>query len=152
MATNAIRFIKAVRQDVAKVEKAYIKFHRAVHLEALRRIIKRTPSDTGRLRGNWQTTVGAPASGTVPKDVNAISQGLAVLSQLGLFETTWITNNLDYASYIENGQFVPPDPGPSKDPRKGRKGRVLVKGGYSVQAPQGMVAITLDELRPLVQG
>jgi hypothetical protein len=150
MGVNLFQFTQQVELDATEMYAALVKFHRAVHLEALKRIIKRTPVDLGTARSSWMSTIGLPASGDT-KQASAVNQGIAVLASLAPFQTTWITNNLEYISYLEYGEFEPPDPGPSKDRRKGRKGRILVKGGYSVQAPQGMVGITVDELRPLVQ-
>jgi len=130
-------------------------------LDALRRIVRRTPVDTGRARGNWQVSLGEPAIGEVPfaygpidsKASGTIEKGKIVINTVGLGGGTgqlppivWITNNVPYILVLEEGGFVPSDPGPSKDPRKGREGRVLVSGGYSVQAPNGMVAVTLQEL------
>ena len=36
---------------------------RAIVLELFGSVIKDTPVDTGRARGNWQTTIGTPANG-----------------------------------------------------------------------------------------
>ena len=135
--------------------------HKKLHLEALGRIVRRTPVDTGRARGNWQSTVGSPAGGereVAPleplkeKDIPAstvvalFDGALRDVRGMEPFSVSYLTNNLNYISVLEEGGFVPPDPGPSSDPRKDRKGRVLVRGGYSVQAPQGMVALTFAEL------
>lgn len=122
--------------------------HRKYHLTALSRVVLRTPVDTGVTRGNWQSTIGSPATGVLPKRSAAEvqSEGQAVIANVPAFGISFISNNADHIEVLENGGFVPPNPGPSKDPRKGRKGRTLVEFGYSVQAPQGMVAITAAEL------
>lgn len=87
----------------------------------------------------------------------------------GKFPTVWITNNLPYILVLEEGGY----PNPSKKEQEygslhaedvaglSRKGRKLSKkkrqsiakrfaprtrGGFSLQAPAGMVAITLQEL------
>lgn len=125
--------------------------------EALRLIVKRTPADTGRARGGWHITLGSPSSASpIAIDTNGVSTvnaGHATILQSRPFQVIWINNNVEYIRILEEGGFVPTDPGPSKTGgsaskagRKARKGKVLVKGGYSVQAPQGMVGITLQEL------
>lgn len=122
--------------------------HRALHLDALGRIVQKTPVDEGRTRGNWQSTIGAPATGQLPlrSEAEVLAEGARVASEIAPFGVSYITNNVDHILVLELGEFDPPDPGPSKDPRPGRKGRELVKGGYSVQAPRGMVAVTVEEL------
>ena len=124
---------------------------RTMALQGLNGVIYRTPVDTGRARGNWQTTVGEPASGSVDAldaSGDATKQaGERVIEGVPQFDVLWISNNLDYIDVLEHGLFDPADPGPSKDDRPGRLGRVLVSGGYSVQAPHGMVGLTVEEIR-----
>jgi hypothetical protein len=119
-------------------------------LEALTRIVGRTPVDTGRARGGWFVTIGAPSNAptnaTDPNGGAVVGAGAATIVNAPVNSIIWIQNNVDYIRILEEGGFVPTDPGPSSDPRKGRTGRTLVSGGYSVQAPQGMVAVTLQEL------
>jgi len=98
---------------------------RKIALEMFRRVILRTPVDTGRARGNWQTTIGAPAIGTVDAKDPSGCAAIAKATAVGL---TWrartgasilLTNNLPYIERLEHG--------------------------YSKQAPSGMVAITVAE-------
>jgi hypothetical protein len=149
MPTNLKQFVLEVEKgpQQKRLEKHLVNFHKAVHFEAQKRIVKRTPRDTGLTRQHWQSTLLAPASGNATG-----KQGIEVLSGLRPYSVSYITNNRDHILVLEDGGFEPPDPGPSKDKRKGRKGRVLVRGGYSVQAPHGMVAITVAELRGLTKG
>ena len=124
----------------------------AVALEALTRIVGRTPVDTGRARGGWQVAIGSPAAGEGENDqngTNTVSRGSATIRSAPPFSDVHITNNVEYIDILENGGFDPPDPGPSKDRRPGRKGRILVEGGYSTQAPRGMVDLTFQELRAI---
>jgi len=141
--------IKAVPEDVVKVTKFFA-------FEALRRIVKRTPVDTGRARGGWQVTLTVPAEGqssnTDGKGV--VAAGRSVMKAAKPFQVIWISNNVEYIRILEEGGFEPPSPGPSKTGgsssargRKARKGKVLVQNGFSTQAPQGMVGITLQELK-----
>ena len=114
-------------------------------------VVKKTPVDTGRARGAWQITVGQIPSGEPTTSIvgprgGAAAGGQAALSGLAPYQVIYISNNVPYIGVLENGGFIPPDPGPSKDKRKGRKGKILVKGGYSVQAPKGMMKLTLVEI------
>ena len=125
--------------------------------EVLRRVVRRTPVDTGRARGGWQVTLHNPAENagtkTDPSGADAVSSGQAVIGLAQPFQVIWISNNVEYIRILEEGGFVPPNPGPSKTGgssskagRAARKGTTLVKNGYSTQAPKGMVAITLREI------
>jgi len=145
--------IEAFNLDLAReteglCEREATTLQRVISLDALRRVIDKTPVDTGRAAGNWQLGIASPA--TSPLEAfggeAAYERESPKLEEIAPFGVVFLNNNLDYISVLEDGRFVPPDPGPSKDPRPGRKGRVLVAGGFSVQAPQGMVAVTLEEL------
>lgn len=122
--------------------------HKKISLEALRRIVKRTPVDVGQARGNWQLAVNSIPAGKIldARGRDPVHEGLAALGALPPYSVVWLANNAEHAAVLEHGLFEPPDPGPSHDPRKGRKGRVLVERGFSTQAPQGMVRITFREL------
>ncbi len=69
-------------------------------------IIKQSPVDTGRFRGNWQATINTPASGTIgvvgvkTSDVDHPEQKL---SGSELKDSLYLTNNLPYAEPLENG-------------------------------------------------
>ena len=126
----------------------------------MRGLTQKTPVDTGRARGGWFLSLGDE-----PDDVGAsqaadkaegqgrrasnVGQAAKTLNSIRRrnFTTVWITNNVGYIPKLEFGLFDPPNPGPSKDPRRGRKGRILVQGGFSTQAPEGMVRVTFEELR-----
>lgn len=132
------------------VPKSLVMWQKRIVFEALRKIIKRTPRDEGRLVGGWTITVDwFPAqaqTGIEATKADAISKNIGALANLTPFRIVFISNPVEYAYVHEEGKFDPPDPGPSKSKKKGRKGKVLVKGGYSTQAPQGMVGITYQEL------
>ena len=123
-----------------------------IALEALRRIVLKTPVDTGRARSNWQLSIGRLPTEAVEgvfsptRYAQTLSDAATKLQTLPPFDIVYIANNLPYIQVLEHGSFRPPDPGPSKDPRPSRKGRVLVTGGFSVQAPRGMVRVTFEEL------
>lgn len=89
---------------------------RASILELFRLVIMSTPVDTGRLRGNWQTTINAPAVAELDRlDPNGGIALAEVLANMGgLLDVVYFSNNLPYAERIEYD-------------------------GYSAQAPEGMV-------------
>jgi hypothetical protein len=57
-----------------------------------------------------------------------------------------VSNLTDHAWVLDQGAFEPPNPGPSKDPRPERRGRVLVQDGFSTQAPDGIIGPTISEV------
>lgn len=153
MATNHVQFAIDCTKSEKQVIKEWSRWYRTLALTALRRIVLRTPVDTGRARGNWQVSLGGSVEGEkqVP---DPVGEGRALIDggvAADPFVNIWIQNNVGYINILEHGGFDPPNPGPSKDRRKGRKGKVLVSSGFSVQAPNGMVQVTLDELSAVVQ-
>lgn len=154
MPTNVNQFNLQLKVESKKIVRDdLVRWHRDVAFEALKRIVMRTPADIGITRNNWQTNIG-----TVDKTVidtpdktgaAAIAGGAEKLAALAPFQVVYISNSVEHILVLEDGLFIPKNPGPSKDPRPHRKGKIWVKGGYSVQAPQGMVKVTIAELQAL---
>jgi hypothetical protein len=144
------------REGVRIPRQSFLSFQKIIAIEAIRRVALKTPVDSGFLRNRWQISLSAP-DGIALQQNPGISVGAAVdpvvaravvaLSTLAPFGQIWIVNPAEYATIVDQGGFVPPDPGPSSDPRPGRRGRILVSGGFSVQAPAGMVDVTVQELQ-----
>ena len=105
----------------------FVLFHKKIALLALTGIVMKTPVKTGRARGNWQTTINTPATGdleTVDKSGGSVvNEGLASLTSLRPYQIVYITNNLPYIQALEEGS--------------------------SMQAPVGMVVVTLEELKTM---
>ena len=98
---------------------------RAIKLELFSGVILDTPVDTGRARGNWQTSTGYPKTSTVERaganaSLNEMRNNLG-----GLDGATYLTNNLPY---IERLEF-----------------------GYSNQAPDGMLRKNFARINQIVQ-
>jgi len=81
----------------------------------------------GRFRGNWQMTIGSPASGstgaTDPDGSATISSHASVVAQAKAGDVIYLMNNLPYSKRIEQG--------------------------WSRQAPVGVVALTVVEFGTL---
>jgi len=141
MATdNLAQFNREVTQFARSIPGKVTVMQKKIVLEALLRLVEKTPVDTGRARGNWQATIGSPAEGQVggdwpktggppkterpplrPEDKQVIAKGLAAIAGLPPFQVVWISNNIDYIEELEHG--------------------------HSGQSPEGMLAITIEELR-----
>jgi len=104
-------------------------FQKKIALDILRGVVLKTPVDTGRARANWQLTIGKGSEKVLKnKDKpgeHTINKGLNRLASLGFGQAIFITNNVSYIVYLEEGK-----PGPGSE-----------------QAPNGMLALTLEEVR-----
>lgn len=107
-----------------RVPEEHLKLQKRIALDLLRRIVFRTPVDTGRARGNWQVNLG-------PSDDNAVlsvdtggaqtlASGAAVVAGAQPYGLITIFNNVEYITFLE--------------------------GGSSRQSPTGMVEVSLAEV------
>ena len=101
---------------------------RAVALQLFSAVILATPVKTGRLRGNWQCSIGSPADSELdsedPSGGETIGNMANVVGEYKLGPSLYLTNNLPYAAVIE--------------------------GGSSQQAPSGMVAVNVAEFQRIL--
>lgn len=101
-----------------------------ISLELFSRVILRSPVDTGRFRGNWQVAIGEIPDGTLDlydeseRGVATINAAAAVALNVKAGDIIYLVNNLPYGPVLE--------------------------GGSSDQAPQGMVALTVQEFQEIV--
>lgn len=77
---------------------------RAATLQLGTAIIKETPFDTGRARGNWQTSIGSPVSGETAR-LGAAGSIAELSNQTGAMigDVLYITNNVPYIYFLEYG-------------------------------------------------
>lgn len=105
---------------VARVSERVDTQIRKATIDVFGSVIKMTPVDTGRARGNWQCSVGSPeTSQLIRLDASGSSALAEVVSTVPRKSgsVVWLTNNLDYIQRLEYG--------------------------YSKQAPAGMVRVSL---------
>ncbi len=114
MPTNLAQFNAALTASEKKIKGDFKKFHQQVIAELFKRIVLRTPVDTGRARGNWQIELGGPAQGTLDvedKDGGpTILKEIVKLSDIPPFSLVHISNNLEYISYLEYEKRSPQHP------------------------------------------
>ena len=81
---------------------------RAVKISLFNGVIRDTRVDTGRLRGNWQTTTGVEASGELERLDKTPQGGDGGAAQEDVKKTVkgdtvdYLTNNLPYSEVYEN--------------------------------------------------
>lgn len=116
------KWVRATKGDIGKAA-------RAVALDVFSRIIVRSPVDTGRFRGNWQLDVQIVPEGWAealdPAGQLTIDKARLQLAPYKLGYEIHIRNNVPYAVRLENG--------------------------WSGQAPQGVVKVTLVEFNAIAK-
>lgn len=112
------------RRVAKNIDRLVILVQQKVALQLLTGVVNMTPVLTGRARGNWQVTIGAPTTAAVERTDKdggpTISEGSATIQSITTLGTIYLTNNLPYIVELEKGS--------------------------SKQAPQGMVQVTLDRV------
>lgn len=100
---------------------------RKVTFDVFRRVVLRSPVDTGRFRANWNISVGAPnylTTNSTEESRGAAEAAKALTLPVG--GVVYLSNGLPYAQRLEYG--------------------------WSQQAPAGMVRVTVAEFDNIVAG
>jgi hypothetical protein len=133
-------FALDVSKFVEKTKRNNETVMRSVAFKLFSAIIKASPVDTGRFRMNWQTAGATPRSGLVAGEdktgAAAIASAETFITNTQAWEEFTLANNLPYANVIEFGGY--PGSGPN------------TVGGYSKQAPQGVVRINVVRFQQLI--
>lgn len=132
------------------VPEAHVAFVKKIVLEVFSRAMMKSPVDTGRFRANWMVGIGASDESIVEVEEtdahgsvspSAMSRGQQKLASLAFGVPVHVSNNLPYAGIIENGGY-PLNP-------KGGDGKTI--NGYSTQAPQGVLGISVEEVEAFLK-
>lgn len=133
-------FALDVSKFVEKTKRNNETVMRSVSLKLFSAIIKASPVDTGRFRMNWQTSGATPRGGLVSGEdktgASAIASAETFITNTQAWEELTLANNLPYANVIEFGGY--PGNGPN------------TVGGFSKQAPQGVVRINVVRFQQLI--
>lgn len=106
-------------------------------------VIKRTPVDTGRARGGWVASANSPSPVIGDPDksgARAISRANAA-AMMAIGGMYYLVNNVKYITILEFGGY------PVTEEEGGK-----TQGGFSRQAPKGMIRISIEELKEFVRG
>lgn len=121
-------FAESLAAFAEQTKEAIDDVFRDVVIEIGTSVIRLSPVDTGRFKGNWQFTVGAPSNQSIDTFDKAGHETIATLvaevSKLEAGQVAYIVNNLVYGVPLEYG--------------------------HSDQAPAGMVQITLARFQQIV--
>lgn len=122
-------FAESLAAFAERTKEAIDDVFREVVIEIGTSVIRLSPVDTGRFKGNWQFTVGAPSNQSVDTFDKAGHETIATLvaevSKLEAGQVAYIVNNMVYGVPLEYG--------------------------HSDQAPAGMVQITLARFQQIVE-
>lgn len=110
-------------EALAKITEATQK----ITLDVFNNVIRLSPVDTGRFRGNWQPAVGVAPAGELqaldPSGATVRTKIAGVVGTVEAGDVIYMVNNLPYADRLEDG--------------------------YSRQAPAGMVKLTVQRFQPI---
>ncbi len=146
--TNKNTFISEVKKSVDLNEEQFRVLMFVIAEDGYNRIVKKSPVDTGRFRASWNVNLGSIDESVAGAGQNSYQEKPFNLRiPKNPYTVIYISNALPYAWKLEEGGYT--NPGQLR-PVKGLGSTVLRKKttpqGYSIQAPQGMVSITLQEL------
>jgi Bacteriophage HK97-gp10, putative tail-component len=109
--------VKTEKQIKASIQK--------IAMEVFKRVIEKSPVDTGRFRANWGCSIGSPYVGTydiTDKDGNATKvKIMQIIAKWDGTDSIYLCNSLPYSLKLEFGS--------------------------SKQAPGGMVRLTIAEMQ-----
>lgn len=121
-------FTKSLRAFENKAGTRMKSIVQKIGMEAFKRVIEKSPVDTGRFRANWGVQIGSPYTGTINSTDK--SGRLAIASAQALAQmwngqgSIFLCNNVPYSIPLEYG--------------------------HSKQAPGGMVRTTVAEIGGVV--
>jgi len=134
-----------------------------VAFDLFRKVILKTPVDTGRARGNWMVGINkipiAMAIG-VDKKADVLSRIVSDISTAKAGDSVAMANTLPYIGVLEYGGYPKEvmygSKGRKAKYKRGRKVQSAMRqiksvNGYSYQAPQGMVRVSIEEYIPTVR-
>lgn len=136
--TDLKNFSKEVDIELSKVV-------RLVALKLFTRIVLKTPVDTGVARASWTIGINRIENNKVNVMGGKLSkQGATALANDQLnklvgvkaYDTVIISNNVPYIEKLEYGGY---NEGPK------------TVGGFSIQAPEGMVRVSLEEVEAFLK-
>jgi hypothetical protein len=151
---------KTVAEEILRFQKnlAFLTLGAAIELspgnvKQILGVVLRTPVLSGRARASWNVSIGSmdlsiPEPGKGQYGHLTPEKAVAALQDLGLYDVVWISSGLPYITVLEYGGYPNPPAIGTWNPKL-KQFEIRSAGGFSKQAPAGMLRITLDELEEL---
>lgn len=150
MPSNIQSFELGLRKRADDTDQLFYLRMTLIAIEAAKRLVEKTPKDTGRAKGNWQMTLKVPAEGHIPRldttPTGSAAGSPAVTDTARLMQAwqegqmIWYHNGLPYIDELNNG--VEPHI------RTSKSGNLFQHAG---QPAHHMLERTTDELRRWLQ-
>ena len=106
-------FSQQLKTSTKRIDNRGRDIFRAVYIRLFSAVIRDTPVDTGRARGNWQISSSGPAAGQ--KETNdpsgGITIGMVTSFRLDKGRVVYLTNNLPYINRLEYDAWSKQAPG-----------------------------------------
>ena len=112
-AIDVKKFKMQIKNEIDDVLVQSQEFKEKIGFDCFAGIVKRTPVDTGRARGNWMVSLGSAVeavvdSGPTISDGQSspsalINQGMSTISKSKPGQDIVISNNLPYIVFLEEG-------------------------------------------------
>jgi hypothetical protein len=114
-------------------------------------VIYRSPVITGRARGGWVASTGSISSGAGSTDTNgsATLANANAVAAGAVGSVYYLVNNIKYIATLEYGGYPNPPKVGSWD-KVTQSYKILSVGGYSKQAPAGMVRISIAQIKNFI--
>lgn len=119
-------FAVDIKSFVEKVKGREVAFLQKLLIEIDSGVVYMTPVDEGRARGNWNVGINNVDFTDQENETNAqsvINRAMEVIKRVAIGDIIYISNNVEYIKFLEDGS--------------------------SEQAPNGMVALTLQRLQQI---
>lgn len=138
-----------IRDESTKLQNAVNVSLQECSLLMCNAIINGTPVDTGALRANWfpsfesishETIEYTGAAGAAQVSIDRTQEAIG---EFVMGKKFYFTNSLAYAAVVEYGMY----PNPPANPGKNADGEEKTIGGFSRQAPGGMVRINVEKFK-----
>lgn len=123
-------FTKQIEAFAEKTKKRADEFARKVVIDTFERVRAKSPVDTGQLRASWTVSKGSS-----PTNFNGSRE---VINSVKFGDSVFVATDKPYAPVIEYGLYPKP-------------GRGKTANGFSIQAPKGMVRITVQEMESVIR-
>lgn len=98
-----MNFSEQVKAFAIKTNSKLDQACRTIKVSLFSGIVRDTRVDTGRLRGNWQTSTGSPKYGEIDRfDKTGNEVTKEIIDNVSAFGVDYMTNNLPYAKVWED--------------------------------------------------
>lgn len=149
------QFAGSIAAFAKKAKMSNDKALRSASIKLFSAIITESPVDTGRFRANWMVSNGQSSTATTTEvdtspggeeTKNKVEQYITGMKDVYAFT---LANNLPYAHVIEYGGYPDPVKLGTWDKKK-QAYEIRSAGGFSKQAPQGVVRVNIARFEQLL--